>query len=40
MSASVSVTQFDILTVLRTFLLGVLPPGVEVIRAQIGRAHV
>lgn len=37
MSATVTPTQSDVLTVLRSFLLLVLPPAVEVIRAQVNR---
>lgn len=34
---TLSITEAQILTVLRSFLLNVLPPGVEIIRAQINR---
>ena len=34
---TLSITEAQILTVLRSFLLSVLPPGVEIIRAQINR---
>jgi len=37
MSASLSQTEFDALTALRTFLIGILPTGIEVIRAEINR---